>query len=263
MSMPENKRDVFGFGFWLIWILAFGGSFIVSALFWTAVLMALFGPVREPELAVSWALAVFGCWFLLFSAFMRKKERIWKRLNRDEEKAVEAWLLGLGCFIGALILSCIGWAFYYKEAIYSDGGSMNYAWLKAAGATWLGLVLPFLAFLYKKADRIFKDAAIRQAQAGPRFRTLFLEKGKRMLTPELSEKIKSFPEIMEGGHIVNLTLKNSLTVPDVFILNGREILGIYDAEEMNFSAEDVASAEAPAALPEYQEDKWLRLDGRA
>ena len=85
-------KDRYGFLFWLRWIFLFAGSFVASALLWTQLFKSLFGAVAGPELTFTWVIAVFGSWFLLIIPFMRKKEQIWKRLNDDQEHAVDAWL---------------------------------------------------------------------------------------------------------------------------------------------------------------------------
>ena len=87
-------KDRYGFLFWLRWIVSFAGSFVVSAAAWTFALQYAFGPIRGAELLITWTVAVFGSWFILVIPFMRKKERIWKRLNTDQESAVDAWLIG-------------------------------------------------------------------------------------------------------------------------------------------------------------------------
>ena len=102
----RNGKDQYGFKFWLGWIVQFAGSFIAAVLFWTFSLTALFGGIRGAEISITWAVAVFGSWFILMIPFMRKKERIWKRLNDDQEKATDAWLLGLRIFHRGLEFYC-------------------------------------------------------------------------------------------------------------------------------------------------------------
>ena len=237
-----------------------------------------FGPVAGPELAITWAVAVFGSWFLLLIPFMRKKEQIWKRLNQDEEKAVDAWLTGMGIFIGLAIFSCLFWSAHFlgntsgqvpavplHRISVRTGSGLHREWAKAVFGTWLLLALPFLVWMYRKADRIFKAAVIRQAEMGPRFRSVFLEKTKRLLPPAASEKLKLLPPTLQGGHVVKAVLKDGRIVPNCFVLNSGELLGVYDRVQMDFDARDIVdvSAVSAAELPPYEESKWLRLDGRA
>src|SRR5437773_125999 len=111
----RSLQDRYGFLFWLKWILWFAGSFIISAIFWTLLIKGIFHEIKGPELTLTWAVSVFGSWFILVIPFMRKKEQIWKRLNSDQEKAVDAWLLGMGVLIGLLIASSFGWSFVFRS----------------------------------------------------------------------------------------------------------------------------------------------------
>lgn len=256
------SRDSFGFQFWLLWIVSFAASFLVSAVFWTWLITRFLGSLAEPELLVTWAIAVFGCWFLILTPFMRKKERIWKRLNHDEEKAVSAWLWAMGSFVASVILVCLFWDWKLRDRIAASDG-IDRVWMKNVFASCLALTLPLLVFLYKKADQIYKAALARQTQLGPKFQTGYLEQSKRILSPELMEKIKTIPETLSGGHVLNLELKDGRIIPNVFIFRGREILGVYDVPAVTFQSVDVRDVFPPEILPAFEEERWLRLDGRA
>lgn len=256
--MPLKK---FGFPFWLSWIVWFVVSFIFAAIFWTVLVTRSFGNIQEPEIVITWAIAVFGSWFLLITPFMRKKEQIWKRLNQDQEKAVDAALLGMGLFVGLLVASCFFWTWKMKAQI-ADDGRMNGPWLKAVVGTWLVLLLPFLIVLYKNADKIFKEAIVRQTSPGPPFQSIFVEKSQRLLPDAVSSKLKEIPPTLDRGHLVSLILKDGRKIPDVFILDGKEILGIYDRIELGFNVSDILDAEPLDHFQNYEESKWLRLDGK-
>ena len=256
------SHDRFGFLFWLFWILSFAGSFLVTAAFWTWALSVSLGDLSQPELLVTWALTVFGSWFLILTPFMRKKEQIWKRLNQDEEKAVDTWLAGMGIFIVLAIAVCFFWGWQLRARVFASPG-FDGLWARNVFASWLVLTLPFLIFLYKKADEIYQAAVKRQTHLGPKFQTAFLHQSQRRLPDSMALKIKSFPETLPGGHVVNVILKDGRKVPDVFIFRGQEILGIYNKEKPEFGAQDIADAEPVQDLPAYEESKWLRLDGRA
>ena len=258
--MPNQDR--FGFQFWLFWILSFAGSFLLSATFWTWSIGRVLGNLAQPEILVTWALAVFGSWFLILTPFMRKKERIWKRLNYDQEKATSAWLKGMGIFIALLIAVCFFWSWKLRESIAAHSG-FDGIWARNVFASWLVLILPFLIFLYKKADEIYKAALKRQTQFGPQFQTAFMDKAKRLLPEAMALKVQSFPETLRDGHVVNVVLKDGRKVPDVFVFRSQEILGIYNAERPSFEVTDIADLELVDQLPAYEESKWLRLDGRA
>ncbi len=254
-------KDRYGFLFWLRWILWFAGSFVVSAAAWTAGMKWMLGPVEGAELTMTWCVAVFGSWFLLLIPFMRKKEQIWKRLNDDQEKAVDAWLFGMGIFIGLLIMSALMWSAVLRESIHRSAG-FELAWVKAVFATWLVILLPFLIFMYRKADSIFKTAVERQTYT-PKFMSVVVDRAKRILPGSVSEKLKTVPPTLRQGHVVTALLKDGRRISDVFILNNEEILGVYDRAELDFEGKDISKIEvtSPEKLPSYEESRWLRVDG--
>ncbi len=257
-------QDRYGFLFWLRWILWFAGSFILAALCWTALMKRLFGAIQGPELTLGWIVAVFGSWFILVIPFMRKKEQIWKRLNQDQERAVDAWFMGMSVFIGLLLTSCLGWSFVFKDRLHSAAGQgMDPVWAKAVFGSWLVTLLPFLVLMYRNADKIFKQAVDTQTYI-PNFKSIQVDETKRLLPHAITSKIRTFPQALPGGHVVTAILKNGERVSDVFILNYREILGLYDHLELHFQASDIDDVQNVETrdLPAYEESRWLRLDGK-
>lgn len=254
-------KDRYGFLFWLQWIVSFAGIFIVAAIFWTTIMMGLFGRIRGTELSITWTVAVFGSWFILVIPFMRKKERIWKRLNPDQERAVDAWFGGMSVFLLLLVLSAFFWsAWFLKDPI--PGGGTDPRWVKAVFGTWLFITLPFLVIMYRQADKIFKDAVQRQTYV-PRFKSIAMDRSKRLLPLALVAQLKAIPTNLPKGHVVSVILKGGRQLDHVFIVNGNEILGIYDREALDFEVDDIQAVKGlkNTDLPEYEESKWLRLDG--
>ncbi len=260
----KNHSDRFGFWFWLRWILWFAGSFILAAQGWTLAMKKVFGAVAGRELTLTWAVAVFGSWFLLLIPFMRKKEQIWKRLNQDQENAVDTWLSAMGIFIGLLLAVAIFWSFRFKSRILADiSNGPDPLWLKAVLVSWLVLLIPFLIVMYRRADAIFKTAVARQTGAVPQSRKLFVERSRRVLPAGIREKMERLPATLPKGHVVTLILKDGRRIPHVFVLNSTEILGLYDRADMGFEAQQILDVEPVPSdgLPAYEETKWLRLDG--
>ena len=260
-----SEKEPFGFNFWLGWIVWCALSFLIAAMVWTFVIHFIFGEIRGSELTLVWCVSVFGSWFLLLVPFMRKKERIWKRLNWDEEKALDIWLPTMTLFIGVLILSALFWSQVYRQSILDESRhGLDLAWAKAVFSSWLIVLLPFLVWMYKKADQIYKAALKRQAMPQPIFRTTFVERSKRLLPSAVTERIRLVSPTLEKGHVVDLILRDSRRIENVFIFNRSEILGIYDREQFDFTAHDVAHIEAVEVEKRSlnEESKWLRLDGK-
>ncbi len=254
--------DRFGFKFWLSWILWFAGSLVGAAIFWTFVLTLLFGRIQGSELILSWAVAVFGSWFILLIPFIRKKEQIWKRLNDDQERAVDAWLTAMGIFIGLLVASCLFWSWRLADRIQTSEG-FDPTWSKAVFGTWLFLLIPFLIWMYRKADDIMKTALVRQGAVAPSFKTAAIPRSERLLPEALTEKLKKIPPTLPRGHVVTAILKNGQRVPHVFVLDSREIAGVYHRDSFDFESNQIADIEPipKGQLPPYEEGKWLKLDG--
>ena len=260
MTQGRALRDRYGFLFWLRWIVWFAGSFVLAALGWTKFLQYFFGAIKGSELTLTWVVAVFGSWFILVIPFMRKKEQIWKRLNTDQERAVDAWLLGVSVFIGSLVVSALAWAFMYRQRFGLSQG-LDPLWARAVFGSWIVILIPFLILMYRKADAIFLSAQSRQTYE-PSYRRQFMEESQRQLPAHFVTKLSSVKPILANGHLVDLKLKDGRQVRYVFVLNGREILGVYDRDKIDFTAGDVEAMElvSPENLPVFDPALWLRLD---
>jgi hypothetical protein len=125
------------------------------------------------------------------------------------------------------------------------------------------ILVPLIVVMYQKVDKVYEDARTRREKASNRFRSLSIEKSKRLIPSALSGKLDGVPETINGGHLVCLTLADGRKIPHVFISEKIEILGIYDASEMDFEAKDVIHIEVDSLSqpPVFFTPKWLRLDG--
>ncbi len=254
-------QDRYGFMFWFRWIVAFAGSFIVSAAAWTWFLTHFFGPIQAEELVLVWTASVFGSWFLLLIPFMRKKEQIWKRLNSDQEKSVDASFTGMAFFIGFFIASAVFWSWVFKKRILPDTAGFDSLWMKAVFSTWLVALIPILVWMYRKADRIFENANAKQTYE-PRFKIHWIEPEKRLLPEALVQQIKKSRPTLPGGHLVNAKLKNGGTSEHLFVLAGKEVAGIYDPKTLDFDVSELQelSVLESTYLPVFDESKWVRFN---
>ena len=260
MSGARALKDRYGFFFWLRWILWFSGSFVVAALGWTFLFKQLFGAVRGAELTLTWMVCVFGSWFILVIPFMRKKEQIWKRLNTDQERAVDAWLMGMSIFIGSLVMSALGWGIVFKPRLHTESAGMDGVWMKAVFGTWLAVLIPFLIFMYRKADFIFQTARMRQTYE-PNYRQAAIPREERLLPQALADRLAAAKPILPKGHLIHAKLKDGSWVKYLFILNGNEIAGIYDRERLDFDPRQIEEIQIVSEeLPVFDPTRWLRLD---
>lgn len=258
-------KDRYGFGFWLGWIVWFAGSLILASLVWTVLIERLFGTIRVTELKIMWSVCVFGSWFILLTPFMRKKEQIWKRLNDDQERAVDAWLVAINGFILLFAVAAFFWTWQLRTVLLDADrvpGMLDAGWAKRVFGTWLVLFLPFLVWMYRQADKIFKTAVEHQTPREPLFKKHYIERARRRIHASLSTRLKEIPQTLPGGHIVTAVLRDGRRITNVFILNHAEVLGVYDREVFDFTGADIVdlSVIRLEELPTYEEAKWLRLD---
>ncbi len=175
------------------------------------------------------------------------------------------WWIG---WIVLTILSFFAAAAIWTPLISRHFGSIHETrpavlWVATVFGTWMIILVPLIIVMYQKVDKAYEDARLRREKAQNRFRSIFVEKSKRILPAKLSKKLESLEETLDGGHLVTATLKDGRKIDHVFIVNAGEILGVYDASELTFEGNDVVSLEAanlnPA--PRFLISNWLRLDG--
>ncbi|MCB9799882.1 MAG: hypothetical protein H6757_03905 [Candidatus Omnitrophica bacterium] len=136
-------------------------------------------------------------------------------------------------------------------------------WVAAVFGTWMVFLVPLIVFMYHKVDKAYEDARNRRERAEKQFRSLNIEKEKRLLPEILSRKLAGVPETIEGGHLVSLTLKNGKHYAYAFIAHRHELLGLYDEKEFNFTGSDIQDIELVdmSKPPTFFAASWLRLDG--
>jgi hypothetical protein len=136
-------------------------------------------------------------------------------------------------------------------------------WIIAVFGTWMVFLVPLIVVMYQRVDKVYEDSRIRRENAARRYKSIFVEPGKRKLPKGASSTLKSLAPLLEGGHLVHLTLKDGRKIPNVFVSAQEEILGIYDVQEFAFEGRDVASLEPVdfKTSPVFMTQSWLRLDG--
>ncbi|MBP9864928.1 MAG: hypothetical protein KBC91_00850 [Candidatus Omnitrophica bacterium] len=136
-------------------------------------------------------------------------------------------------------------------------------WITAVFGTWMIFLVPLIVFMYQKVDKAYEDARIRREQNANRFRSILVPEEKRRVPSHVSQKLAAYPPTVNGGHLVNITLQNGSQVPNVFISECREMLGVYNARELTFEAKDIRDIDLVDMNnpPAFLTTSWLRLDG--
>ena len=183
-----------------------------------------------------------------------------------KDRTVLWWVL----WITATILSFFAAHAFWTPWIAARFGSIRESstaliWVAAVFGTWLVILVPLIVVMYQKVDKAYEDARIRRENAANRFRSVYVDKERRLLPFPVREKLKGTPETIRGGHLVNARLKDGREISNLFIAGGEEILGIYDREDMPFEASEILDVEQVdmAKPPFFTPNKWLRLDGAA
>ena len=183
--------------------------------------------------------------------------------NKKENQSVGWWIGWIVLTIGSFFVA----AFFWTPVIAKHVGSVretkaSILWVAAVFGSWLIALIPLIIFMYRKVDKAYEDARLRREKMAGRFQSTLIEKSKRTLSGGLSSKLKTWPETIPGGHLVNAVLKDGRRIPSVFVVEGKEILGIYNAKELNFEGKDISDLE-PADLSKtsFLAVNWLRLDG--
>jgi hypothetical protein len=174
------------------------------------------------------------------------------------------WIAWIVLTIGSFFVAAAFWTPIIAKKVGSIYESKAAVWWVAAVfGTWLVFLIPLIIVMYHKVDKAYEDARIRREQAANRFRTILVEKSKRLLPTEIARKLASIPETIEGGHLATAILKNGERIPNVFIANKSEILGVYNVKEFSFEGKDVAELEVNdlSKPPFFVAANWLRLDG--
>lgn len=180
------------------------------------------------------------------------------------------WLGWITLTIVSFFISCAGWTW----AIARHYGTMDrpgapLVWVAAVFGTWMVILLPLIVVMYRKVDQAYEDARIAREKAkeskvllasGVRFASV--ERALRTLPRDVTLKLKRVPWTLHNGHLVHLRLRDGSWMRNVFVLNRREIAGLYGSQARPFDASSAVDVQAadPSELPEAGGQGWLRLE---
>lgn len=143
-------------------------------------------------------------------------------------------------------------------------------WVALVFGSWMVLLVPLIIVMYQKVDKAYEDArTTREANAYQKNKSLWAVRSvdvpadRRQLPNSLRQTLRGIPETLKNGHLVHLQLKDRRRIEYAFILNRRELLGVYDRKNIDFEAVDIAVLEPVDLdkLPPFETGRWLRLDG--
>lgn len=186
------------------------------------------------------------------------------------------WIGWMLLAIGSFFVACFFWTPFIAEHVGSvKQEGVTILWVTAVFGTWMIFLLPLIVVMYRKVDKAYEDARIRRElaqiekagrekeSAPPSFRIQWVDPERRLLAGKLQAKVRRFPKAIRGGHLVTALLPDGRRVEHVYIADGKEVLGVYGLERLNFEIRDIVDLEPTDLhrLPDYQEEEWLRLDG--
>ncbi len=187
--------------------------------------------------------------------------------QKSKSKGTQTILWWVG-WITLTIASFFVAAAFWTPVIAHHLGSVREAkpailWVAAVFGTWMIFLVPLIIFMYQKVDKAYEDARIRREKNALHFRSILVPAERRRIPEKISQKLVQVPETIDGGHLVDLTLRSGEKIPNVFVSDRREILGVYDARELTFDAADVTGLELVdmSKPPVFLTANWLRLDG--
>ena len=181
------------------------------------------------------------------------------------------WMGWITLTIVTFFIACAFWTPFIAKHV----GTMNAPaapvwWVTAVFGTWMVFLVPLIIVMYNKVDRAYEDARIqrekitfeKKSKLSP-VRSVFIPEQERLLSDSLAKKVKKMPLTIKRGHLVHVILNNGRKVENVFILDDREVLGVYGHQKAPFQVSEIADILAVDldGLPAFETGQWLLLDG--
>ncbi len=185
---------------------------------------------------------------------------------KSGSRTVFWWVLWIVLTIGSFFVASAFWTPIIAKHVGSVRETRaSVLWVVSVFGTWLIFLMPLMVIMYQKVDKTYEDARMRREKNALRFRSIFVEESRRRLPEKISSELKTWPPTIEGGHLAHAVLKDGRRIPNIFVRDAREILGVYDASELTFEAADIISVEPVdfSKNPAFFSNQWLRLDGAA
>ena len=188
---------------------------------------------------------------------------------KKKDSTVFWWIGWITLTILSFFVSCYFWTGFIAERVgpMSKPG-IPFLWVSAVFGTWMILLVPLIVLMYTKVDKAYEDARLSKEAAAARqmksdfgVKIAMTEESALLLPKNLSDKLKKIPTAVPKGHLVIATLKNGRRIENIFILNKKEILGVYGLDRLDFDPRDISDLEPVDLdhLPDFRTENWLRL----
>ena len=190
-------------------------------------------------------------------------------IPKKKDSTVFWWIGWILLTILSFFVSCYFWTGFIAERVgpMSKPG-IPLLWVTTVFGTWMVLLVPLIILMYTKVDKAYEDArltketaAARQTKSDFGVKIARVDGSALLLPKHLSEKLRKIPAAIPKGHLVTAILKNGTRIENIFILNKKEILGVYGLDRLDFNMKDISDLE-PADLdhlPDFRTENWLRL----
>ena len=180
------------------------------------------------------------------------------------------WVGWIVLTIVTFFISCAFWTpFIARHVGGMDSPAAPALWVTAVFGSWMVLLVPLIVVMYNKVDRAYEDARIRRETAALEkkiqfspVQSAFIPENKRLLNESLVRKIKKMPQTVKRGHLVDVRLNDGKKIEHVFVLDKKEVVGVYGYEKPPFRVSQIVDV-LPTdldRLPVFETGKWLRFD---
>jgi uncharacterized membrane protein len=192
---------------------------------------------------------------------MKKEER--------GEHTVFWWVGWTVLTIVTFFVPCYLWTKFIAAKYGSmDQPGIPVLWVALVFGSWMVLLVPLIIVMYNKVDRGYEDARLaREKQALELLATRFpvkaieIEEARLLLPKAVKSRLKRLPKTVKKGQLVTLKMRDGTLVPDVFVFENSEIVGVYGRTDFPFDAREAVEAkleDAGKAMP-VDYDRWLRI----
>ena len=192
-------------------------------------------------------------------------------MKKNDSSTVFWWVGWISLTIVSFFISCYFWTgFIAAHAGNMQKPGVPILWVTAVFGSWMLLLVPLIIVMYSKVDKAYEDARIaretavfNEAKEAFHIKSIYIENSKRLLNKHLTKKLKKMPEAIKRGHLVTAMLRDGRKIENVFVLNKKDVLGVYGVEDLSFEIGDIVDLEAANLdqLPDFKSKNWLRLDG--